>query len=206
MIKKLTIISLLVVFVAASSVFGWGESFRSISTGNLLLGDFDNDLDPIYIFDNQGYRVYTTLSNLSSADDQVFDNDADGVYLFGVSGTFGLPVKSPWESRTMFLVQLADNTSYGTSGFDWDFDGVTDEGALGDVSADRVTYNGWNPGLGTYSTLENNSQTASNFDILKRRDWHLTHSYTNGDKKIGFSSFCALAKASSPQGYQSTGL
>ncbi len=187
MIKKLTILSMLVVFAAASSAFAWGESFRSISTGNLLYGDFDNDLDPIYIFDNEGYRIYSTLSNLSNADDQVFDNDGDGVYLFGVSGTFGLPVKFPWESRTMFLIQLADNTTYGNTGFDWDFNGAVDENTLGDVSADRVNYDFWNPGLGTYSTLVNNSQTADNFDILKRRDWHLTHSYTNGDKKIGFA-------------------
>jgi hypothetical protein len=87
----------------------------------------------------------------------------------------------------MFLIQLADNTTYGNTGFDWDFNGIVDENTSGDVSGDRVNYDFWNPGLGTYSTLVNNSQTANNFDILKRRDWHLTHSYTNGDKKIGFA-------------------
>lgn len=160
------------------------QSFRSYASGDLLYGDFDNDLDPIYIWDNDGYRLYSTLSNLSSSTDKFLSNLNNGVYLLGISGNFGLPRLIGWESRTMFLVQLSDSREDNNSGLDTDFDGMIDLMGQGYMSGDRVQFFDNNDD-NIFDSRVNIASTADNFDLLEVRDWRVTHSYRLGDKKIG---------------------
>jgi len=185
MTKKVALLAFLVfwLFTGLSGVHA--QSFRSAASGDLLYGDFDNDLDPIYIWENQGYRAYTILSNLSSWNDRFIANSNNGIYLFGISGSFGLPQFGDWRSRTMFLIQLADSRGDANSGLDTDFDGVVDIGGEGYMSGDLVQYFDINDD-NIFDTRANYSATADNYDILKRRDWNVVHSYGRGETSLGF--------------------
>lgn len=186
-LTTILLLSMSVVATAASSGAFTG-SFRLTNSGNLLWGDFDNDLDPIYIWDNDGYRVYSTLSNLSSNSNYYLDDNGDGVYLFGGSGDFGLPTPAGWENRLAFVVQLADSRSYNNSGLDLNYDGDDNdagESGWGDVSGDRTQYSNWSGSQ--YDTRDNYTATGNSFDIRNNRDWHLTNSYRKGTDRVGFS-------------------
>lgn len=186
MISKAIVAVCLVVAVFSFVDPCFAQSFRSYSSGNLLYGDFDNDSDPIYVWANEGYRLYSTLSNLSSNSDRFISNVNNGVYLFGMSGNFGLPKINDWQSRTMFYVQLADSREDDNSGLDTDFDGTIDLPGEGYMSGDRVQFFDVNAD-NIYDTRVNYTSTADNFDLLKSRDWTIVHSYRLADTKIGLS-------------------
>jgi hypothetical protein len=179
------LILLLAVFLLAESGFCWVSSFRHSASGNLLWGDLDNDVDPVYIWDNQGYRLYTTLSNLSSSNDEYFSNSSDGVYLFGMSGNFGMPPIGGWDSRTMFLIQLADTRYDNISGLDTDFNGLIDVAGEGEMSGDFAEYIDIDND-NIYDSREIVASTADNFDLFKARDWHITQGFMKGLKRAGF--------------------
>jgi hypothetical protein len=164
--------------------FCWNESFRSSASGSLFWGDFDNDLDPIFIFDNNGYRLYTSFSNLSSTDDEFFSNSSDGVYLFGISGYNRLPKPRNWESRTAFIIQLADTRNDAPSGLDTDYNGTIDIAGEGFMAGDFTQIIDINDD-NIFDTRVNITSTGDNFDLLKRRDWQVTHSYKTGAITFG---------------------
>lgn len=184
MIKKPLLISVLLLTLCCSTALGWVQSFRQSASGNLLYGDFDNDLDPIFIWDNHGYRLYTTLSNLSNQNDQFFQDAGDGVYLIGASGGFGLPSFMGWESRSMILFQLADARDDLNSGLDTDYDGTIDLTGTGAMSGDFTQYFDLNDD-NIFDSRANYGSSSDNYDLLKKRDWHITHSYRKGDEKLG---------------------
>jgi hypothetical protein len=186
MIKKPFLISVLMLALCCSTAFGWVQSFRQSASGNLLYGDFDNDLDAIYIWDNHGYRLYTTLSNLSNQNDQFFQDAGDGVYLLGASGGFGLPSLMGWESRSMVLFQLADARDDLNSGLDTDYDGTIDLAGTGSMSGDFTQYFDLNND-NIFDSRANYGSSSDNYDLLKKRDWHITHSYRKGDEKLGIT-------------------
>jgi len=184
--KKGLVILLFALLLAMESGLCWVSSFRASASGNLLWGDLDNDIDPVYIWDNQGYRLYTTLSNLSSSNDEYFSDSSDGVCLFGISGNFGVPPIAGWESRTMFLIQLADTRFDNESGLDTDFNGVVDVFGDGEMSGDFAEYID-SDGDNIYDFREIIASNADNYDIFKARDWHLTQSFMQGGKRAGIS-------------------
>ncbi len=187
MFKRTALFLCLIFVLLTTSGFALTGSFRSAATGDLLYGDFDNDLDPVYIWDNDGYRIYSTLSNLSTnLDEFVGGTTGDDAYLFGVSGRFGLPEFSGWQSRTMFLVELADSRSDFNHGLDTDFDGVPDEFDWGYMSGDGTTLRD-NNGDNIFDTRGVYTSAADQFELKKNRDWSLIHSYKRNDTKIGFS-------------------
>jgi hypothetical protein len=176
----------LVWLLLASTGFCWVGSFRSAASGNLFYGDFDNDLDPVYIWDNDGYRLYSTLSNLTTTNDRFGSNLNDGVYLFGISGGFRLPEFGDWRSRTMMLVQLADSRADATSGLDIDFDGTNDITGQGFLAGEYVQYHDLNDD-NIFDTRAIYRSSADNYNLLKRRDWNIVHSYKRGETAFGFS-------------------
>ncbi|MBD3169932.1 MAG: hypothetical protein GF307_10650 [candidate division Zixibacteria bacterium] len=186
MIKRVLLILLLASLIMPASGHCWVQSFRWAASGNLLYGDFDNDLDPIYIWDNQGYRLYTTLSNLSSSSDMLFSDVSDGVYLFGASGKLGIPEFMGWENRSMLLIQLADTRSDLTSGLDTDFDGTVDLTDTGYQSGNYTRFFDMNND-NIFDTRAVYLSSADNYDILKKRDWHFTHGMRKGRTKLGIS-------------------
>lgn len=184
---KKTVLGVLFFFLLITATgFCYDQSFRSVATGNLLYGDFDNDLDPIYIWDNNGYRVYTTLSNLSSHHDRFFSDINNDVYLFGTSGNFSLPELGGWASRSMFVVELSDSRNDLNSGLDTDYDGSIDLNGTGYMSGDRVLLYDTN-GDNIFDTRANYTSTADNYSIMKNRDWTLVHSYSLDKTIIGVS-------------------
>jgi len=185
-LKRAAILTCLLLMLLASSSLAWTNSFRSAATGDLLYGDFDNDMDPIYIWDNQGYRIYSTLSNLSTTFDEFVDGNTDDVYLFGTSGNFGLPQLGDWTSRTMFLISLADSRTDYAHGLDTDFDGAEDEDGEGYMSGDRTQLFDFNDD-NIYDTRVNYQSTADYFRLIKNRDWSLVHSYGRDKTKFGIS-------------------
>ncbi|UCC78516.1 MAG: hypothetical protein JSW64_09540 [Candidatus Zixiibacteriota bacterium] len=190
MSKKMVFFVGLILLSFVSSGFCWTQSFRSNASGGLFWGDFDNDLDPIFIFDNEGYRLYSSFSNLSSSGDRFFSNGSDGIYLFGISGFNGLPRPYRWESRTAFIIQLADTRSDAASGLDTNYDGVIDIAGDGFMAGDFTQIIDVNDD-NIYDTRVNIASTGDNFDLLKRRDWQITHSYKIGSSTMGlvFSHF-----------------
>lgn len=186
MTKKFLLVVIVIVVSLSTTGLCWEQSFRHAASGNLFYGDFDNDLDPIFIWDNEGYRVYTTLSNLSTTNDKFFSNITDGVFLFSTSGQFGIPTPYDWQGRTMLLFQLADARTDLASGLDTDYDGVIDVVGSGFMSGDFTQYFDNNDD-NIFDTRVNVHSTADNFDRLKKLDWNITHSYRIGDKKAGLS-------------------
>ncbi|MCD6161120.1 MAG: hypothetical protein J7K40_01755 [candidate division Zixibacteria bacterium] len=186
MTKKTVLCLLLIFMLSTTAGFCYNQSFRSVATGNLLYGDFDNDLDPIYIWDNNGYRVYSTLSNLTNHSDEFFSNNNSDVYLFGTSGNFSLPEIRGWESRSMFVVELSDYRDDANSGLDTDYNGSIDINGTGYMSGDRVQLFD-NNGDNIFDTRANYLSTADNYDIIKSRDWTLVHSYSLDETVVGIS-------------------
>lgn len=190
--KRIIILLTLAIMVFAASASAWEQSFRAATSDMLFWGDFDNDLDPIYIHDNQGYRFYSILSNLTGGYN-MFLNDYygadDHTFLMGASGQFGLPTKFPWESRTSFVIQLADQTYSRSSGLDLDLNGVIngDENTDGEASGTRVSDESWDTDSARYFFSTTNTASANAYTLMKERNWQLTHSYTDGSKTIGFS-------------------
>jgi len=186
MIKKVGSKLCLAILLLALASPCWAQSFRFQASGDLLYGDYDNDIDPIYIWENDGYRIYSTLSNLSSSSDKFISNANNGVYLFATSGNFGLPDVNGWQSRTMFLVRLSDSRSDNNSGLDTDYDGLIDQAGEGYMSGDRVLFFDVNSD-NIYDSRVNMTSTADNYDLLKMRDWKIIHSYKFLNSKIGIS-------------------
>ena len=186
MFKKTALFLCLIFMLTSSTGFCWVQSFRSAASGDLFYGDFDNDLDPVYVWDNDGYRIYSTLSNLSSSTDRFASNINNGVYLFGISGGFNLPEFNGWQSRSMFLIQLADSRSDAISNLDIDYNGSNDIVGTGYMSSDYVQFFD-NNNDNIYDARADYTATADNYDLLKKRDWNLVHSYNRGNSTIGIS-------------------
>ncbi len=186
MLKRTFLLSAVIFTLSASLCFGWVESFRSVSSGNLFYGDFDNDLDPIYIWDNDGYRLYSTLSNLSSSTDRFISNANNGVYLFGTSGNFKIPEVAGWKSRSMLVVELADYRDDDSTSLDTDWNGFSDIFGQGYLSGNWVI-NYDDDDDGAFDRKLNISTSSDNFDLLKRRDWAFVHCYKRDDIRIGLS-------------------
>jgi hypothetical protein len=101
-----TIPLLAIALLLAGSSMAQPVSFRSMSTGGLILDDLDQWASgilfaqpvPDRLLDLQGVRVYTGLSNLSTGDDMMFSESGEstrGSFLLGgswspVDGSFGL--------------------------------------------------------------------------------------------------------------------
>ncbi len=174
---------------SVSSALGWTHSFRSSATGGVFRDDFDNDTDPIFVLDNEGWRLYTNLSNLTTNGEEIFGDRTDNIYLWGISGDFRklcrfLSFKEDWRMRSTFLLELSNAKRPGDVSLDLDSDGLIDiwgEGYLSGQMVKMFDVNGDN----IYDTKFTSAMSADHTEIFKSRDWLFNQALDNGTLKLG---------------------
>lgn len=174
-----------------SSAFAWTYSFRSRATGGVFRDDFDNDTDPIFILDNENWRLYTNLSNLTTNGEEIFGDLSDNIYFVGISGDFRklcrfLRFKENWRMRSAFLLELSNARRPGYISLDLDIDGFMDIWGEGYVSGQMVKMFDVD-GDNIYDTKFTSAMSADRTEIFKSRDWLFNHALDNGTLKLGLS-------------------
>ena len=153
---------IVIITIAVSLSFGLvTESFRYQSTAGLFEDDYDLLFDPARIPEIQGARLWTSLANFVSGDENLFsDGSQPHIIIGGVATLGGL---YPGVMYDRFTEKTALNTGlvdpYGNP--------IYGEGEL-------TTVNLNNPDtLGNFENQTVETQTRSAYDLIASSDWYL---------------------------------
>lgn len=154
--KKVLLNVVLISCIATVSVAQIGvqipASFRYQATGGTIEDDLDLVLSPIDIPKVEGYRLYTSLSNLVNYEEEMLNNLSANEFLVALSGNL---IQLVPDLRTAILVQHWKETTLGWNGIDLNGDGFNDMWGWGLISGDWTEW----------EDLNNDDQ----YDVKKRR-------------------------------------
>lgn len=166
---------IMVFAVTASLSFGLvTESFRYQSTAGLFEDDYDLLFDPARIPEIGGYRLWTSLANLVTGDEELFADGSQPFFIIG--GVAGLGNYYPG----LMYDRRADKTALPTGLFD-----PFGTPLYGDAEVTTINWN--NPDtLGNFTDRTVQTNTVSAYEAISSSDWYLAAAMKmNDDARLG---------------------
>jgi hypothetical protein len=153
---------IVVITIMVSLSFGLvTESFRYQSTAGLFEDDYDLLFDPARIPEITGARLWTSLANFVSGDENLFSGSSQPFFIIG--GVYGMGNYYPG----LMYDRRSDKTALYTG-----LNGPTGNQLFGDAEVTTINWN--NPDtLGNFADRTVETNTASAYQAISSSDWYL---------------------------------